>query len=649
MTRFAFNKRKGRWVKVKVIALREEPTIRFAAEELKKYLDKMLVPESEAVIQLGLFEDFDVLKADSLKWLSDVPDKDYDDAVYISVKSGRGIIAGINPRSVLLAVYRFLSDSGCRWLRPGRDGEYIPRVSLEDLSSETAEKPSYRHRGICIEGANSYENIKNIIDWAPKLGFNSYFFQFREAFTFFNRWYSHENNPLKEPEPFTVEDARRYVAMGAKGLEKRGMLHHAVGHGWTCEPFGIPGLEWKAEETEISDDIRIMLAEVNGKRELWHGVALNTNLCYSNEKARKTVTEAIADYLTEHPEVDVLHFWLADGTNNQCECENCSQTRPSDYYVMMLNELDELLTKREIERKIVFLIYVDLLWPPERERIKNPDRFIMMFAPISRTYNSAFDTKNPILPLPPYIRNKCTFPTSVEGNLAFLKAWQELFQGDSFDFDYHFMWAHFRDPGYYNIADILHKDIQNLVNIGLNGFISCQTQRAFFPTGLGMYTMGKTLWNRDLDFDSIKEEYFSAAYGKDGSLVSEYLRKLSVLFLTVRTMHEDNADRGKVEKGISEIKTAIADFAPVIDRNLAAEDKCIRDSWEYLKVHKEICSNMADIYRAALEGDKKKAAEIWDKTKRLVQEKEDELQTVLDVYLFIVTLGIDFDSLISKI
>ena len=48
--------------------------------------------------------------------------------------------------------------------------------------------------------------------------------------------------------------------MGAKGLEKRGMLHHAVGHGWTCEPFGIPGLEWKAEETEISDDIRIMLA-----------------------------------------------------------------------------------------------------------------------------------------------------------------------------------------------------------------------------------------------------------------------------------------------------------------------------------------------------------------------------------------------------
>ena len=74
-----------------------------------------------------------------------------------------------------------------------------------------------------------------------------------------------------------------------------------------------------------------------------------------------------------------------------------------------------------------------------------------------------------------------------------------------------------------------------------------------------------------------------------------------MLFLTVRTMHEDNADRGKVEKGISEIKTAIADFAPVIDRNLAAEDKCIRDSWEYLKVHKEICSNMADIYRAALE------------------------------------------------
>ena len=59
---------------------------------------------------------------------------------------------------------------------PGREREYIPRVSLEDLSSETAEKPSYRHRRICIEGPIPHENIKNIIDWAPKLGFNSYSF-----------------------------------------------------------------------------------------------------------------------------------------------------------------------------------------------------------------------------------------------------------------------------------------------------------------------------------------------------------------------------------------------------------------------------------------------------------------------------------------
>ena len=54
MTRFAFNKRKGRWVSEGYRI--EEPTIRFAAEELKKYLDKMLLPESEAVIQLGLLK-----------------------------------------------------------------------------------------------------------------------------------------------------------------------------------------------------------------------------------------------------------------------------------------------------------------------------------------------------------------------------------------------------------------------------------------------------------------------------------------------------------------------------------------------------------------------------------------------------------------
>ena len=50
---------------------------------------------------------------------------------------------------------------------------------------------------------------------------------------------------------------------------------------------------------------------------------------------------------------------------------------------MMLNEIDRRFTEKGIKTKICFLVYLDLYWPPETERIHNEERFLMMFAPIS--------------------------------------------------------------------------------------------------------------------------------------------------------------------------------------------------------------------------------------------------------------------------
>ena len=189
--------------KIVIRASGTDPTVLFAANELGRYLklvtdrevtiDDCADPAIPGVLSVGLIASFPRLTQPA------VADPSLDDAISIDVKDKGGIIAGINPRSVLIAVYRYLTEIGCRWVRPGPDGEHLPGLdSLPDVRVE--ETPSYRHRAVCIEGAVSYDHVRDTIDWLPKLGFNGYFIQFREAHTFFDRWYSHKGNPALQTE-----------------------------------------------------------------------------------------------------------------------------------------------------------------------------------------------------------------------------------------------------------------------------------------------------------------------------------------------------------------------------------------------------------------------------------------------------------------
>ncbi|MFQ7078183.1 MAG: hypothetical protein ACLRSW_09750 [Christensenellaceae bacterium] len=58
--------------------------------------------------------------------------------------------------------------------------------------------------------------------------------------------------------------------------------------------------------------------------------------------------------------------------------------------MMILNEIDELDRIRS-RREDSFLVYMELYWAPLTEQIRNPDRFLLMFAPIFRSYTLPFD------------------------------------------------------------------------------------------------------------------------------------------------------------------------------------------------------------------------------------------------------------------
>lgn len=651
-----------------IYTLHEDKPTRFAAQELARYLQMMgharpqiqpadrYDPSERRGLYLGQLSDL------GIEAQIDLPR--FDDRIYVQVTPPlQGVLAGTNARSVLLAVYRFLEEAGCRWIRPGHDGEYVPQHDLQQLSVQLDETASYRYRGMCIEGAVSYENMAESIDWAPKVGFNSYFLEFIVPYTFFDRWYRHLNNKYEEPEELTVERVIQFKQRLEGEIKKRGLLYHAVGHGWTCEPLGIQGLGWDPKEYEISDEIRPYLAEVNGMRDIWHGIPLNTQLCFSNAEARKAVVDYAVHYVQENDCIDVLHVWLADSSNNHCECSDCRDTLPADFYVRLLNEMDAAFAQHDIDIKIAFIAYLDLLWPPQREQFDNPDRFVLLFAPISRTYSRSYDLDTSGVTLAPYERNKLSFPSDIAENLAYLERWQDRFAGDAFTYEYYFMWDHYFDPAYYTAAQVLSEDLKKLKQVGLNGMISDQTQRAYFPTGFGMYVMAKTLWDDDAEFEALAGDYFPSAFGPDGDACREYMAHLSSLFdpsylrgdvidgdevSDQDDSHTRFLDGGRSARSrqashkLDQIPAVVDGFRPIIERNLQAPDTCWLQSWTYLSHHSEIATMLALAFKARAEGDREQARAHWEAVSDYVQRNEDALQPALDVFEFVRTLGRQF-------
>jgi hypothetical protein len=626
-----------------ILLLSDHPTLFFAAEELKRTLERMdsacvvsIATGDGAGLRLGLMADFG-LRVEATDPLVD--------EIWIGVDKGNGIIAGANPRSVLIAVYRFLTELGCRWVRPGTEGEYIPRVGQGGISAEEGcvsirESPSYRHRAVCIEGATSLENTLDMVDWLPKVGLSGFFMQFREGFTFFDRWYRHVNNPLLAPEPFSVEQAREFTACIEAELQKRGLVYHAIGHGWTCEGYGISCLGWDMETgREWPPEFLADVAEVNGKRSVPWDIVSIAALCYSKPEVQHRLANTVVTYAASHPQIDLVHVWLDDGFNNKCECAGCTR-RPADYYIEILNRIDLGLTSRGLQHKIVFLAYVDMLWPPETARLANPDRFVFMFAPISRDYRQPMLACSDLPGLPPFERNHLRFPSDIAELLSFLKAWQEVLPIDrpidSFVFDYHLWTGPFNlDPGYMRLSKTINEDMAELYELGLDGMVSCQLMRVYFPTSLPMVSMARTLWDRSVSYNAVARNYFEAAYGPSGDCCQDYLEELASLIDYSWLRGVSVAEAADVRAKLIKAEERIGVFMPVIRAEMETAEPAWAFSWRTLEAHAEVNRLWIACMLAQLDGDHNARAGLWEQIKAYVQGKEMELQSVLDVWAYV--------------
>lgn len=653
---------------MKIKLLQNAMPARFAAEELSRYTFLMMGGMPPVIkdgnkgekcephtISLGLLSDFDLFDGD-------VEDSFIDDVIDISINNGAGYIAGSNPRSVLMGVYKYLKSAGCMWVRPGVEGESIPKKDISDHSYTYRKKADCPFRGQCSEGALSYEAMRDMLYWMPKVGMNMYMNEGETPYLYMHKWYAHIANTHLREKGFVAQNdvMKQYIDRIELDFQKTGVQYHNMGHGWMFREFGVENGHNHGKYGKINEEDKKYLAltrdhgdpsNPEAVRDIAWNSVFYTNFCYSNPEARKKLVDFWVKYAKEKPYIDYFHVWLGDSRTSGCICEECQKMEFSDWYVMLLNEIDEALTKENIKARFVFIMYVYTHRPPKKLKINNPERFMLLYAR-GIDYGKGYSLEKFDGEEPPYNPELAHAP-SQELGLKWIDDWKKI-SGTKLScmYEYRLLLDHYYDLGYTKVAKEIHRDMITIKNMGLNGNMSDQTARCFLPTGLPMCIMGETLFDTDLNFNEYVFNYYNAAFGEDGEKCRHYLETLSELFmpdLLRNCKGEITLDDGFVgddvykkmlfnnpyaAQNFEKIPGVVEDFMPVINKNRNIKDICHKKSWDYLKYHAHIVTELSKVYLDFSCGNKQKSEETYLKLIDWISIHELEIAPVFDLFLF---------------
>lgn len=638
-----------------IYKLRAHHVIDFAAEELKKYL-RMMMPEKGEIpisldpnategFRLGLLSDFGLSNENC--------DPLLDDIIHIDANAEGGILAGSNPRSVLFAVYRLLKLNGCRFYYPGPSGEIIPHREIADTNYHKL--ADHRFRGHTIEGEPSLEQVLNYIDFHAKEELNAFGLYCVDIYQ--RRYYTHEQNTRnRKPEPYDGNAAEyQWRALYESEIKKRGMILFSGEHDVLPAAIGFDLVSrelYRSGKKQIPEEARPYLALLNGKRDLFRRDIVSTNLCYSNPKVRTMIAEQAVREAKSKPQLDYLGFTVADGSKNHCECPNCIQKRPSDWYVMILNEIDEKFTQNNIPTKVLFSFYVDMIFAPTQEKLNNPDRFLLQFCPISRTYSSSI-TEDTIIPPPiPYRRNAWDRPANAEENYSLFCEWKKIFPGPYSVFEYHFWRVQYRDPGSIAFARRLYEDTLSHKVMNTSGCMQDGSNRSFWPNGFAGHIYAETLMNRNVNYEQEQADYYEGLYGADWKKVFKYLTGISNAFDFAYMQGEQSADPKKGThynprraEALAEVKELAADLRAAEKAHKYDPIPTQGTAWRMLLLHAEYCEGLAEIFAEKALGHTRHAQEMLTDFLTRFGKHDFETERYLDFGLAARSLSIIVNQL----
>ena len=309
---------------------------------------------------------------------------------------------------------------------------------------------------------------------------------------------------------------------------------------------------------------------------------------------------------------------------------------------MLLNDIDAKLSERELNTRIVFIVYTDTTWAPLIEKIKNPDRFTLMLATISRSYTRSLTDRKDIKTVP-FVRNKTSLPRDLDTYMAYFDEWKKLWSGDNICFEYHF-WRHqVYDLSGQQLAKRIFEDIEAYSSRHIHGLIACGSQRSFFPNGFAYYVFARKQFDISYTYDELFEDYYSHAYGEDYKAFAEYLCELGNIFGFAYMEGEESEDitvspffSPKKAIELDKVCSVAERGKELIETHYNSSDRIKTLSVRLLEIHGEYAKLLAQTMKLkALEKDEEALAHVKTVVAKYLSEQERSFEKYFDLDLIV--------------
>ena len=435
-----------------VIPAENSETVRYAAEELTRYIEQISGARVPIVTEVAEVVGMPIYVAPVAT--------EHPEGIVISVAEDGIHIGGDGGRGTLFAVYRFLEDAlGCRWLAVGE--EYIPMTATIDLQPmELATAPVFAMR---VFNARR----EDLRAWGSKMGLNGL---------------------------YTAED------VGSTGnayyLPQAVPMCHAYHLLIPGEKYFEPHPEW--------------FPLLQGERR--SGALHGKQLCVTAKGLADEFARNVIALFDEDPNLQVVSISPNDGFG-WCECDACTALdeklcgsrmtklglggeRPfqGDRVFWFANQVAERVEKVHPDKLLLVLAYINYAEPPDTVvPAPNVVPWLCHYAPA--------DYSRPI-----------SDPTS-EPNSQFndlLVRWAAraphlLF----YSYVSKSMWWRMPRPVWHSFA----ADVKHLHSLGIRRYY-CQSTLSDWPeAGPLYYLVGKLLWDPSQDPDAIIADWTSHMYG----------------------------------------------------------------------------------------------------------------------------------------